>query len=309
MRFIFNDDRTTNSYGFSILSAGGKFERFRNNPVMLDNHNHCTDDVIGRWDDLVVENGQISAVAVFDIEDEDAAKVAGKVERGFIRACSMGISFDRDKLKLINGQWVLMEWELMECSICSIPSAATALKLYAKTETGEYKLMDTAEINLSLDELKTAIKQTTTMEKVTLSVTSLLALGFKKQPDTMEQVDAAIEKLAADLLAEKDAHGHTKAALQTEAKLRAKRLVDEAKLAGKITELEATEIEASAISNYELTAKMLDKIPAKTNLSATNTGAGTVGLPKNIDEFEALEDSAKLSFKKDYPAQYKALFK
>ena len=87
--FILSDTSKTNSYGFRIAMEGMDTSRFRENPVMLYRHND--DDVIGRWHNLRVDDGRLLADAEFDQDDELAAKVAGKVERGFIKGCSMGI--------------------------------------------------------------------------------------------------------------------------------------------------------------------------------------------------------------------------
>ena len=49
-RFIFNDETIKNSHGFDLLNAGGRFNRFKDNPVML--HNHNADKVLGKWNEL-----------------------------------------------------------------------------------------------------------------------------------------------------------------------------------------------------------------------------------------------------------------
>ena len=56
-------------------------------------YNHKRDHHLGRWDELVVEGeGADRALygrAVFDVEDEEGARVAGKVRRGFVPGVSV----------------------------------------------------------------------------------------------------------------------------------------------------------------------------------------------------------------------------
>ena len=46
-RFVFNDETKKNSHGFYLQNAGGRFERFNENPVMLNNHDLT--QLIGKW--------------------------------------------------------------------------------------------------------------------------------------------------------------------------------------------------------------------------------------------------------------------
>ena len=82
-------DESKNSYGLRIITAGMQNERFLNNPVMLDLHDRSK--VLGRWENLRVEGKVILADDVWDEEDPDALKIKGKVDRGFIKGCSIGI--------------------------------------------------------------------------------------------------------------------------------------------------------------------------------------------------------------------------
>ncbi len=120
------DSTRTNSHGFRINLSGMDLSRFNSNPVMLYRHN--AEDVIGRWENLRVEDGKLIGEPVFDIEDDTAKKVAGRVERGFLRGCSVGIIVS--DMRDVGGEWVATKTELMEASICSIPSDAGAVRLY-----------------------------------------------------------------------------------------------------------------------------------------------------------------------------------
>ncbi|ELY2011107.1 hypothetical protein SL057_002164 [Flavobacterium psychrophilum] len=65
--FMLNDDAVQNSYGFFILTSGGKLDRFKSNPVMLSDHINKNENVIGNWLNLQVINGLIQAEPNFDV--------------------------------------------------------------------------------------------------------------------------------------------------------------------------------------------------------------------------------------------------
>ncbi len=140
MRFILCDGNNINSYGFRTNLNGLNLERFNSNPVMLFSHD--SEKVIGRWEDIKIEDGKLTAEAVFDEEDEDGKKIAGKVKRGFLKGCSIGMYveyMDVDE----NGVVTALKAELLEASICAIPSDANAIVLYDKNRK-----------RLSIDEVK-----------------------------------------------------------------------------------------------------------------------------------------------------------
>ena len=138
--FVLSDE-SVNSYGFRVLTKGINLERFKKNPVMLWNHTRSwrdTEDTIlpiGHWENLRVEGGKLLADPVFDADDPFAAKIAGKVKKGIIRACSIGI----EKLETSNlpedvvvGQTrdTVKRCSLREVSLTDIPSNANAVLLY-----------------------------------------------------------------------------------------------------------------------------------------------------------------------------------
>jgi len=133
-KFVLNDETKINSYGFKTLNNGINLDRFKSNPVMLDQHENETTSVVGRWNNIRIEGSLLVADAEFDTEDKDASLLAGKVDRGFIKGASMGISFDpRDFVTDKEGNSILEKCELFEASICAIPSNANALSLYNKS--------------------------------------------------------------------------------------------------------------------------------------------------------------------------------
>jgi hypothetical protein len=121
--FVLSDE-SKNSYGMAVLTSGINLEQFRKNPVMFYNHNR-DGGVIGRWENIRAEGSRLLASPVFDESDETGKKVAKKVEAGFIRAASIGI----DARKIDNGK-TIVSCELIECSVCDIPSNGNAMMLY-----------------------------------------------------------------------------------------------------------------------------------------------------------------------------------
>lgn len=319
--FILNDQNKVNSYGFRIANQGLDLERFKANPVMLSEHVNSLWNVIGKWTNLRIQGDLLLADAEFDLEDQEAKEIAGKVKRGFIKACSLGIIFLKENMqRAADGIWDLMKSEALEASIVAVPSNGNALKLYAAPG----QLLEDSEVKLSISELTEdfTTKDNKTqnqkkMEKIILSATALVALGLAVAPENASDLSVAVESLAAklnktnaDLAAEKTAKEILQIQLAAQKESQAKIMLSEAKLSGKITAEEETEMLKDAIANPEGTAKLLAKIPAKVSLSGkvSNSDSGE-GKVKTMDDFEKLSDKAKLAFKADNPEEYKALFK
>ena len=157
MKMVLCDSNNVNSYGFRTSLDGMDLKRFQSNPVMLMSHD--ADKVIGRWENIAIVDGKLTADAVFDTDDEDAKKIAGKVERGFLRGVSVGLMTDIDDfVEDEYGNYTLTKSELMEASICAIPSDSNAIVLYDKKHTklsfGDIKLKINNQININMAEVK-----------------------------------------------------------------------------------------------------------------------------------------------------------
>lgn len=310
--FVFNDDTTINSYGFRILTAGINLDRFTSNPVMLDSHDNECESVLGRWENVKKEGKRLVGDSVFDVEDPKAKLIGDKVDRGFIKGCSMGVTFDRGVFEQTpDGEWVLTACELFECSICAVPSAATSLRLYEKTEKGEYVLMDEKAVQLTLATLaETKTNPQPNMEKIALSAAVLVALGLTTQPENAAALEQTISNLAADRDKYKKKATDLEEKINADLDSRATALGNAALSEGKITKDELSGIIEDAKANYDLTARSLARIPAKVQLGAgvKNPTPGESEI-KTMDDFEKLSDAAKMSFKTENPDAYKALFK
>ncbi len=315
-RFILNNDTSKNSYGFRILTKGINLSRFKQNPVMLDQHYNSNSAVIGRWLDISTTETELSAEPEFDTDDENAVKISGKVEKGLIKGCSMGISFNRDDLKLIDGQLTLTKCELLEASIVAIPSNPKALKLtcdgklLTETEAKELCLSITSET----EDFTSEQQQSNIMKLSSLTLSVLVGLGIKNEP-TEADLDKAIlslsdtnKELTAELGLEKDkVKAYEKK--ETEAKkLAADQMVDLAVKAGKITADKATEYKQFAYEKPDLAKASLDAIPAKKNFSAEVIDKGTEGV-KTMEEFQKLTREQQLSIKENQPEVYAEILK
>jgi hypothetical protein len=142
MRFVLISENNLNRYGYRVLLKGLLLKHFKGNPVMLYMHDRRILP-IGRWKNLKIENGNLTAEPEFDMDDEFAAKIAGKVDRDFIRAVSVGIlihKWTEDAQYHIEGKehMTIIKSELLEASFVDIPADRNAVRLYmVDPESGE----------------------------------------------------------------------------------------------------------------------------------------------------------------------------
>jgi len=134
-------DSTVLTNGIRVLVSGVDIEQFKKNSVLLFDHNDWSLP-IGRVDNVRKENDQILGDVVFDYEDldKDAQRIIGKVERGFMKACSPGLvdleGVD-DPMYRLDGQdnVTITKCRLREVSIVAIGKNHNALRLYDKDGT------------------------------------------------------------------------------------------------------------------------------------------------------------------------------
>jgi caudovirus prohead protease len=310
-RFVLNDEKVANSYGFHILSAGISLERFLANPVMLDGHNQNNHSVIGSWQNIVLEEGKLFAEPLFDMQDENAKMMAGKVERGVIRGASMGIAFHKKDLTYEGGAVVLKKCSLFEASIVAIPSNANALRLQMDgVEISEEQIKE-----LCLSFSKTNPINTVDM-KIQLTQLALVALGMNASCKELsaEEIETTILALSKDrdTLKEKLSLSEEQVAAYV-AKEKAQRealtaqMLDEAIKSGKITADKRQTFAALAAQNFELAKATLEVIPAKKTFSTgVTTPTGTTGVA-TMEDFQKLSLDEKLAFKNGNPEAYQKL--
>jgi len=133
--FVVNTENV-NEYGYRILTDGIDTDQFMRNPVVLYYHERARHpkQVVGRVLKLYKKDNDLLADVEFDVEDEYAAELAGKVERGYIRMCSLQadvIESSTDAKLLLPGQTLetVTKCKLVEISIVDIGGNGDALKL------------------------------------------------------------------------------------------------------------------------------------------------------------------------------------
>ena len=238
MRIVLCDSETINSYGFKTDVKGINLSRFEKNPVMLYQHNPQM--VIGRWEDIKIEGGQLSATPVFDMEDPEAAEIARKVEQGFIKGCSMGIVIKQ--MTRTKGIDTATESVLLEASIVSIPADENALVVYdSEDKQNQLSINDFNKLFYIMEKKEPELQPDNS--EITLSQRNMeLQAQVDEQTDTIKALNAKIDELKRDL-AERDYR-------------EAEAFVDKAIADGKITE----EVKSEALSFYLSFPKETEKL-------------------------------------------------
>ena len=160
---------------------------------------HSRGNVIGMWKNLRLEKGAWYADPVFDTEDNDLGKsIGGKVERGFLKAASIGIQIAEATYNELLDCYDIVKWAFQEISIVDIGSNANALQLYdmAGEPITELKLAS------HLEQFKpTDTNSNNSMKQIALT-TIALALGLAETATEQEVLTlAAQNKNAATELA------------------------------------------------------------------------------------------------------------
>lgn len=319
-KFVFNDPNQENSYGFRIRTEGIKLDRFNKNPVMLDHHNNSNWNVIGKWTDIEVSNSILLGAPIFDTEDINGKSIAGKVERGFINAVSMGISFERENLQYIEGNLTLLECTLNEVSIVAIPSNANSIRLY--DSSGEIlKEQDVKTLCFSIKKTQDATQEKKqvkkeseklkidTMSKITLNLAALIALGFTDTTSVEEsELSAKILELSTKNKGLEEALKLLRDEKESAQLKLATELVDGALKNGKFTADKKEVFLNLAKTDYNLAKSTLDALLSKTTLAdKIKTAAGTTEV-KTKEDFQKLSLDAQLSFRTENLDEYKEMF-
>lgn len=230
--FVLSDSTSINSYGFSVDVNGIDTTRFATNPVML--YQHDAERVIGRWTNLRIEDGRLLADAEFDTTDADVKTIAEKVERGFLRGCSIGILVH--EAREIEGNQIITRSELLEASVVSVPADPGAVVLYDNNHT-----------QLTVEQLtKLCITQNTS-----------------QQMENQSQNFNVVEELAAK-------EAQIANLLQQIAELKAEKVsayLDMAVSDGKITETEKPLFARLALSDEETVRQIIDNRPKRAQMS------------------------------------------
>lgn len=137
--FVVNTENV-NEYKFRVLTSGIDYKQYLRNPVVLYIHTRENKDeergseVVGRCIALKVKGTDLIATIEFDEEDPFAKKIAGKVERGFLKMTSIYadvVETSMDPELILEGQLyaTVTKSKLVEISIVPIGGNDDALKL------------------------------------------------------------------------------------------------------------------------------------------------------------------------------------
>lgn len=191
MRYVLNDERIKTSHGFYLLNDGGIFDRFDENPVMLLQHNE--NDVVGKWENRRIEGHELLADPVFY---EGCEGVKDKVGKGYLRGLSIALYILEAKKRA--GELYVTKWEMVECSVVSIPSNKKALISLKVLDANNIEVKNVKKF------IKLSIKKN--ME-INLSSTQLVELSLEEgfSEDQLENSISLLLKTKETLKAENTA--------------------------------------------------------------------------------------------------------
>lgn len=299
-----------NTYGVIIRTSGGDFAAFLKNPVMLYNHDERC--VIGTWENLRIEGTDLLADPVFDMEDDDAAKIAGKVERGVLKATSISLRPRKAQEIMLNDRSAIevTEWELREISVATIPSNRSALRLLDENDQ-EIVLSETIALSDIMPVTGVLPNQpnNSSMDLKAMAVALKLA-DTATEAEVLTALNAAVG--AQTELAE------MKKNLATQRKTEAVKLCDAAIADKRLAATMKDNFLKLADTDFELFKTTLESLPKPTNLAdyarqgakANATGALLDEEEEAVNLFDALDKKGTLAkLKKDNPDEFKRLFK
>jgi hypothetical protein len=204
---------SVNSFGFRTLTEGIDLTGFTKNPLMLWNHIRPdgTDRnqilPIGHWEDIQLNDDELSGVPFFDDHDTFAMSIFHKVEDGHIRMSSAGfvpIEVDDDPSLMIEGQTLptVTKSFMKEVSIVDMGSNPDSLDVVLyDTADGIINLKDIDYLKLFSPLNKITMKRKPSAAEVTAAKNLLLLAekGGVTKPSAAKIADAkAVIKLAEE---------------------------------------------------------------------------------------------------------------
>ena len=199
--FVINDDSIVNEYGYRVLNAGLDTAQFMRNPVVLYLHERGDykpkgDEVIGKVTDIRMSGAQMLADVEFDTEDEFAKKIAGKVERGFVRMASIYADIKETSISqedILPGQLfeTVTKSKLVELSIVPIGGNDNALKLNRDGKPIQLSKINTNTMNIKTIALALGMDEASKEEDV-LSRVQKIQLQKKLIEIIMKNIQLAI---------------------------------------------------------------------------------------------------------------------
>ena len=249
-----------NRNGVIIYTDGLNVSNFKNNPIMLLNHNK--DKVIGTWKDLKFSDKTIIATPVFaqnDLGKETKTLYTDKI----IKSSSIGVAVEDGYYK--NEVLHITKSDLAEISLVSVPANPNTLQLHLHNK-GDIKNI-----------LNNKQNKTKGMEKENKgwlhAFGAKLGLGADKTSelsvnDKITEVTSENSTLKSENETLKSKIVKLEAEIAKENKVKATVLVENALKDGKITADKKDEYIKLATSNYELVKELLENKEGKTKINS-----------------------------------------
>lgn len=269
MKYVLNDERQFTSHGFYLLNGGGDFVRFRDNPMML--YQHDDDKPIGMWENLRIEGSELLADPLFNENDSTTQETMDKIENGFLRGLSVGM-YIREMEERINpttGRCApyVTAWELVEVSIVSIPSNAKSLIQLKILDKEHKEVLDVEKL------IKLSIKKD---EKMALKLSAKVRTALKIADDASDEtITAAVDGLVENSTKLSARNTELEAQIEAHNTKQATDLVELAIKEGRIDATKKKDFITLAMSNYDLAKNTLEAIPVKVSLSGSVKTVGT----------------------------------
>jgi HK97 family phage prohead protease len=329
-------DGTLDRDSMRVLPEGLDVSKFVENPVMFYNHSRYSESgsgVIGKWDNVrkegVGSEAKWLADPVFDLEDKTAKEIARKVEKGFLRCCSVGLrvlELSDSPEDILPGQrrMSIKKAELVEVSIVDIPANpnATAQKSYILHFPDKGVSIGSGPIEKSiLDACLPELQQTTTPPEIEMK-TVIKHFGL---PETASEAEVLqkVSELTGEL-AKKDktieTQNGTIAELEkqmTDAKAKAVKdsaamLVGSAVDAGKINKSEEAAYLQLAEGNYDAVKLLLDAKKAYQPIATQLKNAASKADERKIwtlTDWQKKDPEGLKALRTEDPEGYKELIK
>lgn len=272
---------------------------------MLFNHNDKAgpENVIGKWDNVRVENGKLVADAIFDEEEELALKVMKKVDNGFIKGTSVWVDGEKKNISLnADGIPVFEVSELMEASIVPVPNNKNSLKLCAD---GQILSDNTLAVQLSAGQNNPTTENQTNMKKILLFAQ---ILGVTLSADaTEDHLLEAVKTVAGERDELKKDIAKLTEKLNAEQDNKVNSLIDGAITSKKLSADKKDHFSKLAKLDFESTKAIIDGMtPQKTISEQLNAGGGSTEVEKTPFDGKGLKDLMKTSDGSKYLAKLRS---
>jgi hypothetical protein len=312
--FVLHDE-SVNTLGFRMLTSGADLTEFKKNPMMFFMHDESC--VIGRWDNIRVENNKIVADAEFDEEDEFAREISRKVQKGFIRMASIGSwppeGVSDDSSLKVPGQtgFTVTAWKPREASIVTIGANHNALTFYdhrggRMSEQEIIRLVDSHIINKNKNENDM---------KVLAGILNLADTASESEvASVVRQVIADRDRLKTENVTLKDRVDAINREEKEKQKAQAVALTDAAIRDGRIEAKARDSYLKLFDSDFDATRQALEAIPARQSVTRRieNSAAQSAIELKDLQDktWDELDRADKLTLLRDQaPELYAEKFK